>query len=110
MSFQGSGVVPGSDAMVLEREPAMELQSVAAEHGAELGASPTAGGLVQSLIERRTRPTPSVEAKSIAGALALAAIYGLPLGARGGVASMLEHAVGVVLGLAAVAGFAAPAF
>jgi hypothetical protein len=78
MSFQGSGVAPGSGALVLE--------------------------------ERRTGPSLSVETKRIARALALATIYGLPLGARGGVASMLEHAVGVVLGLAAVAGFAAPAF
>ena len=49
-------------------------------------------------------------ARSAASSFALAAVFGMAIGARHGVPSMAVHAVGAPLGLAAVAALGGPAF
>lgn len=69
-----------------------------------------APGWAGSLVAGNPRPTWAQEATRLGWGLALAACYGLALGARYGALAMLVQAFGVPLALVAVAALAGPAF
>lgn len=74
--------------------------------GLDLGTSPTSE--VRSSALAPSEPL-GRELSKLTSGLALAAVYGLALGARSGGVDLVRHALGAPLGLAVVAAVAAPA-